>query len=127
MYLHECYLRLKIIVLIAVNCVISTNGLCDTGGPSALTTFGTITSNGGLSFCYTSYTSTIAEQKKCHGTVVGSKVLPVSNFTEHLRTTCTNMQQGVQADAMCSTQHCCDLLADNITQRLTSRIYGTEL
>lgn len=31
-----------------------------------------------------SYSSAITEQKKWHGTVVGSKVLPLSNFSEKL-------------------------------------------
>ena len=42
-----------------------------------------------------------------HGTkeilgVLGSKVLPVSNFWQQLPTTCSNMQQNIQMDATCN-------------------------
>ena len=50
-----------------------------------------------------------------HGTkemlgVVGSNVWPVSNFAQQLPTTSSNMQQGLQTDATCNIQQCCDRL-----------------
>ena len=44
--------------------------------------------------------------------VVGSKVLPVSNFAQQLQTTPNNMQQGLQTDATCNTKQCWELLAN---------------
>ena len=74
------------------------------------------------------YSSAITEQRKCHGTDGRwLKSFTAFKLLGETRTTCTNVEQAVQTDATCSTQHCCDLLADNITRRLTSRIYGTEL
>lgn len=73
------------------------------------------------------YSSATTEQRKCHGTDgFWLKSFTALKFLGETPT-CTNVEQAVQTDATCSIQHCCDLLADNITRRLTSRIYGTEL
>ena len=50
--------------------------------------------------------------------VVGWKVWPVSNFSQHA-TTSNNMQQGVQTDATCNIQQCWELLANNATSVCT--------
>ena len=42
------------------------------------------------------------------------KVWPVPNFARQVSTTRSNRQQGVQMDATCTIQQCCELLANNI-------------